>query len=473
MKTRVVVLGAGPGGYVAALRAAQLGADVTVVEGDNVGGTCLNWGCIPSKVMVTTADMLRKLTHAETLGIRLEGTANVDMPALQIRKNQVIAGQARGIESLFSHSGIRLVEGYGRIEGFGKLLVPTPQGAREEIAWDHLILATGTYPTPLPGLPFDGERILSSDHALNLEAVPEKVVIVGGGVIGCEFACILAGFGSEVVLVEGADRILPLDSLEPAASKALAREMKKQKIRILTEKTVVSASPHAAGVDMEIGPSPSARKAGKAESITASHMLVCIGRTPNTTRIGLESVGLSPTQKGWISVNDRMETDVPGISAIGDVTGPERVMLAHVASMEGRIAAEAIMGMDSEMDYSAVPAAIFTHPEVASVGLTLAQAEERGFSARTDNLLFRSLGKAHAMGEIAGETLLVTEEGSGRVLGCHMVGPHVSDLVAEATLAIRKGLTAKDLGDTIHAHPTLAEVFGEAALKSLGMALHG
>lgn len=473
MSKRVVVLGAGPGGYVAAIRAAQLGAEVTVVEAQSVGGTCLNWGCIPSKVLVTASETMRKMHHAKAFGITLPQAPVLDMNALHRQKSGVIATQVKGIEGLLAHHAIPLISGRGTIAGHGRLDVALTDGTQKTLLWDALILATGTRPFALSQLPFDGERILSSDHALTLPAIPESVVIAGGGVIGCEFASILSGFGARVTLVEAAPRILPFPGLARGISKLLAREFKKQKIKVLTEKTVTASQPTETGVSVTIGPSSDAAKPGPPQTIAASCLLVCIGRTPCTNDIGLASVGLVTDEKGWIPVNDQMKTGVDGIYAIGDVTGPDRIMLAHVASMEGRIAAEAIMGGENEMRYDAVPSAIFTSPEVASVGLTEEQALQKGIAARTDSVLFRTLGKAHAIGEIAGEALLVTDTETGRVLGCHMVGPHATDLIGEATLAVEKNLSAKDLADTIHAHPTLTEILAETGLKACDMALHG
>ena len=477
MKRKLVIIGAGPGGYVAAVRAAQAGAEVTVIEQEHLGGTCLNWGCIPSKVMKTTADLLARCRDAETLGVRLEGTAAPDMAALMRRKEKVVADGRQGIQALLDRHGVRHVNGRGRITGPESVAAELPDGNAETIPYDRLILATGTAPLELPAFPFDGEAILSSNHALGLTAVPASTVIVGGGVIGCEFACILANLGSQVTVVEALDRLLPLPTVDPECAKVLAREMKKRKIKILTDRTVVSARREGTGVRAEIGPSPflSPEKAEKVRpsATEAEAILVCVGRTPLTRGIGLETVGVETDPRGWIIADDHFRTSVEGIYAIGDVLGPDRIMLAHVASAEGEVAVENALGGDRAMDYAAVPGAIFTSPEVADVGLTEAGAAAQGLDVRADTVWFRSLGKAHVIGEIAGQARIISERESGRVLGVHIVGPHASDLIAEGGLAVATGATAADIAETIHAHPTLAEILMETAFKAIDRPLHG
>ena len=406
MTTKITILGAGPGGYIAAIRAAQLGAEVTVIEKENVGGTCLNWGCIPSKIMITTAEMLERLHRAKEFGITLEGAAKADMHQLMARKQSVIQSQSKGILGLFKHHKIQYILGQGTISGPNRILVCQSTGEASEVAWDKLILATGTQPFEIPSFPFDGETILSSDHALSLTQVPESIMIVGGGVIGCEFAFILSSLGARVTVVEALDRLLPLPSVDADCSKVLQREMKKRKINFLVNRTVEKFEAGDGGLNVTIGPSPfmEAPSEKDKQPVTAQveKMLVCIGRKPNTADLGLETIGLTTDQKGWITVTDRMETAVPGVYAIGDVLGPEKIMLAHVASTEGQVAAENAMGGSREMDYRVVPGAIFTTPEVANVGLSEAQARDKGYDVRADSVLFRTLGKAQVIGELAG-----------------------------------------------------------------------
>ncbi|WP_372682266.1 dihydrolipoyl dehydrogenase [Desulfosarcina sp.] len=477
MATRLTVLGAGPGGYVAAVRAAQLGATVTLVEKEQVGGTCLNWGCIPSKIMKTTAEMLERFHQAGQFGIRLDGSAELDMQQLMTRKQQVLSTQIKGIEGLLAHHKVKLVRGSAHIDGPGKASATGEDGQVQRWEWDRLIIATGSQPFSVPAFPFDGRLILSSNHILEIEQVPESMVIVGGGVIGCEFACILSAMGTAVIVVEALDRLLPLPSVDAGCSKVLEREMKKRKIKFYVNRVVESIEGHGDGLAVTIGPSPFASDLKEKDRVpvteTVAQALVCIGRSPNTKDIGLSTLGLATDAKGWIPVDDRLQTGVPGVYAIGDVLGPERVMLAHVASTEAMLAAENAMGRDRAMDYTAVPGAIFTMPEVACVGLTEAQAKAQGIDARADTALFRTIGKAQVIGELAGQATIISESGSGKVLGVHIIGPHATDLLGEGTLAVSNNLSVADIADTIHAHPTLAEIMLEVALKATGKALHG
>lgn len=477
MKTKITILGAGPGGYIAAIRAAQLGAEVTVIEKENVGGTCLNWGCIPSKIMITTAEMLERFHRAKEFGIALEGTFKADMQQLMARKNAVIQTQSKGILGLFDHHKIQYVKGTAVIDGPNRVRVSQPSGEQITVTWDKLILATGTRPLEIPSLPFDGEIILSSNHALSLDRVPESVIIVGGGVIGCEFAFILSSLGARVTVVEALDRLLPLPSVDEDCSKVLQREMKKRKINFIVNRTVDAFEAVEGKLKVTIGPSPFLKAPSEKDKqpVTAQveKMLVCIGREPNTADIGLETIGLAPDKRGFIPVNDRMETAVPGVYAIGDLLGPAKIMLAHVASTEGQVAAENAMGGNREMDYRVVPGAIFTNPEVANVGLSETQARAEGYDVRADSVLFRTLGKAQVIGEIAGQAKIVADKKSGKILGVHIVGPHATDLIAEAALAMQMGGRVKDVAATIHAHPTLPEVMLEVACKALDRSLHG
>ncbi len=477
MTTKITILGAGPGGYVAAVRAAQNGAQVTVVEKERVGGTCLNWGCIPSKIMKTTAEMMENFHRAQSFGIRTSETPSVDMPALMARKEKILKTQVKGIESLLSHHNISLVAGKGRIERQGLVSVKQPDGQVTEVPWDRLIISTGTVPLNIPAFPFDGHDVISSNEALCLDAVPDSVVIVGGGVIGCEFACILAALGSKVTVVEALDRLLPLPAVDESCSKILMREMKKRKIQFMVNRTVTQVRKEGNDLSITIGPSPFADNLKERDrqplAVNAEKVLVCIGRSPNTKEIGLESIDVATDERGWIKVGASMQTNVPNVYAIGDVLGPDNVMLAHVASTEGLVAADNATGANRRMDYTAVPGAIFTMPEVATVGITEAQATQQGIDARSDTVLFRALGKAQAMGELAGQAKVISEAGSGKILGVHLIGPHATDLIAEGTLAVQTGRTTHELAETIHAHPTLAEAMLEVSLKAVGKALHG
>ncbi len=477
MSQKICIIGGGPGGYVAALRAAQLGAEVTLIEGDKLGGVCLNRGCIPSKIMRHTAELLEKLHRAREFGLEIKGDFHADLKLLMERKERVIQNQEKGILRLLAHHKINYLRGFGTIEAPHCATVKLLDGKLLEAPWDSLILAPGARPADIPAFPFDGKRILSSDHALDLHEAPESILIVGGGVIGCEFAFILNALGSQVTVVEAFSRMLPLPSVDEDCSKTLQREMKKRKIGFMVNRTVERIEEKGGKIRITIAPSTLETDSGARDRGAiikeAAKMLVCIGRAPNSAGIGLERIGVKTDEKGWIVADERMETSVSGVYAVGDVLGPSRGMLAHVASTEGRVAAENAVGGTQAMDYRVAPVAIFTMPEVANVGLTEARAREQGYQIRADRVLFRNLGKAQVIGELAGEVKIVSDAENGKILGVHIVGPHATDLIAEGALAIQSKCTVKDLAQTIHAHPTLSEIMLEASLKAMDEPLHG
>jgi dihydrolipoamide dehydrogenase len=472
MSAKVTVIGAGPGGYVAAVRAAQQGGEVTLVEQEKVGGTCLHWGCIPSKMLKTTADLLEKVKRSKEYGIVLNSSPRLDMQAVIARKEKVIENQVKGITDLLKNHRVRLIQGKGVIKAMNQAEVRTASGEIVPLPWDRLILAPGSSVGELPAFPFDGNSILSSDNALNIEEVPRSLLILGGGVIGCEFAFIFSSLGSRVAVAEVMSRLLPLPSVDEDCSTIIQREMKKHKITCMLGTTVRHIERENGGlrVTLENG---LGQKRKEPLVLQVDRMLVCIGRKARAGTLGLANIPVRLNAQGWIEVNGRMETSAPHVYAIGDALGPAKMMLAHVASKEGIVAADNAMGGRTTMDYGAVPGVIFTMPEVGNVGLTEAQAREAGFPVHSVKVLFRNLGKPHVMGEIAGEAKLVFHAENGRVLGVHVVGPHASDLIAEGTLAVRLACTAQELAETIHAHPTLSEVMGEAALKAIGRAVHG
>ena len=481
MATKISIMGAGPGGYVAAVRAAQQGAEVTIIERENVGGTCLNWGCIPSKIMITTAGILENFHRAGEFGIEAEGTPRADMQRLMARKNSILQTQREGILGLLKHHKIRYLKGDAHIKGPGTIAVrksdePSVE-SDVEVSWDKLIIATGTQPLNIPAFPFDSVSIISSNDALCLEEVPESIMIVGGGVIGCEFACILSALGSKVTIVEAMPRLLPLPSVDEDCSKILHREMKKKKIGFVVNKTVDSFEKAGGKLRVTMGPSPflenPSEKDKKPATAEVEKMLVCIGRKPNSDTIGLENIGVETDDRGWILADVRMQTNVENVYAIGDILGPDKVMLAHVASTEGEVAVENAMGKEKRMSYDVIPGGIFTSPEVGNVGLTEAQAREQGLNVRADSVLFRILGKAQVIGELGGQAKIVSDVDTGRVLGVHIIGPHATDLIAEGVLAVQKGVTVTELAETIHAHPTLAEIMLETSFKAIDQALHG
>ncbi len=477
MAARITIMGAGPGGYVAAIRAARLGAEVTVVENDNVGGTCLNWGCIPTKALKATAEAIAIARRLPEFGVTASGEITPDVRAVMARKNKIVETLVEGIRKAFKSYHIELLEGTGTVQASDRVTVEGKDGRITEVLGDRLILATGSKPLDFPSFPFDGKKIISSNEALLLDSIPEEIIIIGGGVIGSEFAFIFKELGAKVTIVEALDRIIGLPSIDHDMSVTLQREMKKNKIKIHLNRTVTKTETMRDGkVGVTLGPSPFLAEVKEKDreplELTADLVLACVGREINTKGLGLQKIGLELHPKGWIPVNEKMETNIPNVYAIGDVLGPEKIMLAHVASAEALVAAENCLGGNRTMNYDVVPAGIFTFPEVANVGLTEAQARERGIEYEADTALFRELGKAQAMGDIAGQVKIVSEARTGKILGVHIIGPHATDLIAEATLAMRLGATTEDLASTIHVHPSLSEAILEAASAAQDRSLH-
>jgi len=456
---RIVIIGAGPGGYVAALRAARLGASVTVVEDVEVGGTCLNRGCIPTKALLASAELYGRIRRSGDFGIETGPGVTAHMDRIVARKDKVVATQVKGIRSLFRAWGVRLLEGRGRLLAPRRVEVSLRGGATERLEADAVIVATGSRPAEIPTFPRDGERIFSSDEAVHLAEVPRRLLIVGAGVIGCEFASLFGELGAEVTLLEMLPRAVATEDEEISA--VLAREFKKRKIRLLT-------GVRTEKVDLVDGGVRATLADGRV--LEADRMLVSIGRSINSGGLGLEDLGVGIGDRGEIRVDETMQTAVEGIYAVGDVTGG--VMLAHVASKEGLVAVENIMGGSARMRYDVVPAAIFTHPEIGSVGLREHECREAGRGIRVGRFPFRALGKAHAAGEIAGLVKVIADARTDRILGAHLIGPGASDLVHELATAMEAGLTAGQVAAAIHAHPTLSEAVLEACEDVHGMAVH-
>ena len=456
---KIAVLGAGPGGYVAAIKAAQLGASVTVIEDTEVGGTCLNRGCIPTKALIASAEVLDKAKNIHDFGIELNGDVIPNIQKILERKNKIVNIQVKGIRGLFKSWGIKILDGKGFIVSTNKITVALKDGGAEEVETDKIIIATGSRPAQIPIFPFDGEKILSSDDALNLNNIPRSLLIIGAGVIGCEFAFIYREFGSEVTMVEMMPRAVSTEDEE--ISEILEKELKKKKIKLITNIKVEKVEVKESSVQAFLS---------DGRAIEAEKVLVSIGRAINSKDIGLENIGVKTGQRGEIIVNDKMETSIKGVYAVGDVTGG--IMLAHMASKEGMIAAENAVGGDAVINRSVVPAANFTSPEIASVGLGEKQALDKGYRIKIGRFQFRALGKAHAMGEISGLIKIIADEQNDKILGAHIIGPHASDLIHEIALAVNKGLTVKDIADTIHAHPTLSEGIMEAAEDVHDSAIH-
>ncbi|NOY54105.1 MAG: dihydrolipoyl dehydrogenase [Deltaproteobacteria bacterium] len=460
MSEHVVIVGAGPGGYVAAIRAAQLGAEVTVVENDEVGGTCLNRGCIPTKALVYSAEALEMVRHARDYGVEVAGEVTYSLEAMMKRKDKVVSTQVKGIRSLFKSHKIRLIEGTGSLRDARTVTVQLREGGTEDVAADRIILATGSRPANIPVFPLDGEKIISSDDALFLKKLPGTLLVIGAGVIGCEFAFILNALGVKITMVEMMPHAIPLVDEEITA--LLERELKKKKIKLYCDEKIESVK--------ENGEGKMVASLASGKEIITDQVLVSIGRTFNTDGLNLDAAGVKVGPRGNIEVNEKLETSVPGIYAIGDVTGG--ILLAHVASTEGIAAAENALGKESPVDYSVVPGAIFTMPEIGTVGLTEAQAREKGFDVAVGTFPYRGLGKSHAMGKITGMAKIVADAKTDRLLGMHILGAHASDIVQEGALVMKLGGTVRDLGDTIHSHPTLSEVVMETAHAVHGICIH-
>jgi len=460
MAAKLTIIGSGPGGYVAAIRAAQQGAQVTIIEDDEVGGTCLNRGCIPTKTLIASVEALESTRRAADFGIEIPGEVGYNLAKILDRKNKVVATQVKGIRSLFRSWDIRLIEGRGVLHSAKAVRIVQKDGTTLDVKSDRVIIATGSRPARLPLFPFDGETVITSNEAVQLRTVPKSICIVGAGVIGCEFAFIYRTLGSDVTMVEMLPRVLSTEDEE--MSGLIAREMKKAKIKLHAGVKIEAVEKTSDGIVR------STLSDGK--EVSSEMLLVSIGRAMNTEEIGLEGAGVKKGKRGEIAVNEKMETSVPGIYAIGDVTGT--VMLAHVASHQGLVAVENALGGDAAMDYAVIPSGIFTMPEVGSVGLREHEAVEKGIAVNVGRFPFRGLGKAHAMGSITGMAKVISDHTTDKVLGVHICGPHATDLVHEGALAISTGTTARELGRMIHAHPTLAEAVMEAAEDTHGMAIH-
>ncbi|HHV61765.1 MAG TPA: dihydrolipoyl dehydrogenase [Firmicutes bacterium] len=458
----VVVIGGGPGGYVAAIRAAQLGARagarVCLVEEAELGGTCLNRGCIPTKALVASASALEFAKRLGDFGVRA-GEASYDFGMMMDRKDKIVERLRGGVAFLLKRHKVTVIKGRARLAGAGSIEVE-PDGQQAMVLnARNIIIATGSRPVIFPGFEHDGEIILTSDEVLNLREVPATLLIVGGGVIGCEFACIFSALGTKVTIIELMSSILPSEDRD--VQKLLSAALRKRGVQVKTGVRIQSI----ARVD---GRATATLESG--ETVVCDKALLSVGRACNSDGIGLEAVGVNVGPKGEIIVDDRMATNVPGIYAIGDVTG--KTLLAHVASAQGIVAAHNIMGEEKRMNYDAVPACIFTAPEIASVGLTADRAQERGIEVVTGRFPFAASGKAVSMGEPDGFVKMVADKSTDRLLGVQIIGPHATELIAEATLAVRSSITAREFAETIHAHPTLAEALMEAAEAVHGLSIH-
>lgn len=466
----LVVLGGGTGGYVAAIRASQLGMKVAIVEKEKLGGTCLHRGCIPSKALLRSAEVFATLKEADKFGVTA-GEVGYDFAKIQGRKQGIIDQLYKGIQYLMKKGSITVFEGFGRVMGpsifspqAGAVRIEKENGEQEMIVPRFLLLATGSRPRTLPGLVIDGSYVVTSDEALQWEELPESVVIVGGGVIGIEWASMLNDFGVEVTVVEYADRILPLEDEE--VSKEMARLLKKRKVNIVTSAKVLPESLEKGEGRIMI----QAETTDGVHSFEAQKVLISVGRQANVENIGLEATEIK-VERGAVVVNEFYQTAEPHIYAIGDMIGG--LQLAHVASHEGILAVEHMAGQHPHpMDYTKVPKCTYSRPEVANVGLTEKEAREQGYDVKVGKFSFKPLGKALVHGENDGFVKVVADAKSNDLLGVHMIGPHVTDMISEAGLARVLDATPWEIGMAIHPHPTLSEALMEAALAVDGKAIH-
>jgi len=462
---QVVVIGTGPGGYVAAIHAAQLGLKTAVVEKDELGGTCLNWGCIPTKAWIVTAHLYEQIQRAREFGIEV-GEPKINWNLLVERKNKVVKQMTGGVKTLLAGRQVEIFKGTAKLVAKNRIAIAGNDGSAAEITADHVLLATGAYAGMPPGFKLDGDRVITSKEALDLKQQPKRIAVLGGGVVGCEFACFFAAIGSQVTLVEMLPRLVPAEDDEIAQT--LEREMKKRKIALHLDSKVENMATRADGV-------VTLTLAG-GKTVETDTVLVATGRRPYAEGLGLEALGVArggapgKAGSGKIVVNDRLETSIKGVYAIGDVTDIKQ--LAHFASAQGKAAAEIIAGKPAQTNWRAVPAATFTSPEIASVGLTEREARAEGRTLRIGRFPFRAHGRNIADAETTGFVKIVGDADTDQVLGAHIIGAKASELIHECALAIAADLNVRDLAHAIHAHPTLTETIGEAAEDAHGMATH-
>ncbi len=452
----LLIIGGGPGGYVAAIRAAQLGRQVTLVERDALGGICLNVGCIPSKALISVADEFHRISGGASRGIRVVDAA-VDMNQVQEFKQGVVSRLTGGVGQLMKANRVTVVKGEARFVGDHQVRVVSDYESKK-FEFRHAIVATGSRPRPLLALPVDGSVVMGSTELLALGRVPSHLIVVGGGYIGLELGTAFRKFGSRVTVVEATDRLLP--GTDPMLVRLVSRRLQQMGVTVHLGAAITQAKVEGKMAALTIGD----------EVVTGDAVLVTVGRIPNTDTLDLIEAGITPDNQGFIPVDEKLRTGNQDVAAIGDITpGP---MLAHKASYQGKVAAESLSGLPSAADASAIPAVIFTDPEIASVGLTEAEARQRSDDVIVGRFPFQANGRALSIGQSMGEAVVVAEESSGQLLGVHVVGPEASNLIAEGTLALEMGATLEDLALTIHAHPTLSETVIEAAEAALGRPIH-
>ena len=461
----VVVIGAGPGGYVAAVRSAQLGLKTAIVEKQWMGGVCLNVGCIPSKSLLKNADVAHTLRErGKEFGFSVENLT-LDYSVAVKRSRQVSDRLVRGVGFLMKKNNIDVHMGTAFLQSKDTVKVTDKDGKATQLKTKNVIIATGSHTFIIPGVTVDGQKIVTYQEAILQEKLPQSVVIIGAGAIGVEFATVWNAYGAKVTLVEMLPRVLPLEDEETSAE--LAKAYQKRGIQILTSHKVMAVETTDAGVRVRVSPGE-----GKEEKVLeAEQAMIAIGFRPNTKDLGLEGVGVKLDQRGFIQIDERMATSVPGVYAIGDVTG--QLLLAHVASAQGIVAAENIAGVETvTLDYKMMPRATYSHPQVASFGYTEVEAKEKGYEVKVGRFPFQPNGKALGLGDYAGFVKIITDARHGEILGAHLVGPDVSELLPELTLAQRMEMTTAEIARNVHAHPTLSEVLMEAAEAAEGHARH-
>lgn len=453
----IAVLGAGPGGYVAALKAAQMGASVVLVEKEHLGGTCLNYGCIPSKALLGSAELMHHVQHAAEMGIEVPAGATVNWGKIQVRKDKVLQTLRTGIKGLLGARKVTVMQGRAALAGPGKVVVSSQAATAEEFTADKVILAVGSVPARIPGWPTDPNVVCTSDEALHWKTLPKSLLIVGGGVIGCEFACMMRALGVDVTVVEMLPQLLP--NLDTQIAQLLTKILTNRGVKVFT------------GVKIEglaLGGSGALAKLASGETIDAERVLVATGRRPNTAEIGLETVGLT-ADRGFVRVNDRMETPVKGYYCIGDANG--RCLLAHAASAHGVAAVENALGQGHEFK-APIPNAVYTFPEIGTVGLTAEEAKAKGLPVSVGMFPLSHLGKALAVNDNEGFVKVVRQRESGQLLGVHMIGHNVTECVAAAGALLHQQVSVQAVAETVFAHPTISESIKEAAEDALAMGLH-
>jgi dihydrolipoamide dehydrogenase len=458
MKTDVTIIGGGPGGYVAAIRMAQLGMNVALIEEKALGGVCLHWGCVPTKALYAATKLLEKTRTSAEIGITFPAP-KIDLARLATWKGKIVSSLETGIERLLKTNGVTVINARGRLEGPGRVAL----SSGEPIEAERVVLATGSSPMEIPGFAFNEPSIWSSNDALALKEIPERLLVIGGGVIGLELATIYNRLGSAVTVLELMANPLPEVNLDRRVLSLLKRALNKQGITVHLESAATSWEKEASGEEVVV-------HTQDGRSFATDRILLAVGRRPNGSDIGLETVGIEPDHLGFVPVNDALETTSQGVYAIGDLIGG--AMLAHKASAEGIKLAASFVGEEAPLNYTAIPQAIFTDPEIATVGLSETTAREKGFDPIVGRCPYAALGKAKGMREEDGLFQVVAEKGSHRLLGAQIIGAAASDLIAEAALALQNGLSLTAIINTVHPHPTLPEGLKEAAEDALGRAIH-